>query len=255
MLAINMEDVVAVLESIYPHLIALGIIVAAAIAAAVLCRKMEKSKKFMIRTQAVCAAVLAAVVVVNLMCVGPLSSLLNLVAGRNGGSTISAESIAQAEALCGNIADEGIVLLKNEGSALPLSTRKLNVFGWASTIPCYGGTGSGALSDSYPIVSLLDGLKNAGIETNQELTDFYVKYRADRPAVEIGSQDWTLPEPPADTYSDSLIDSAKSFSDTALVVITRVGGENADLPRDLSKVTYNNNSSAYEDFPAGSHFL
>ncbi len=255
MIAVNMDDVKAVLNLIYPYLITLGIAIVAAVAVIVLCQKQERSKKFLIRAQAGAALVLAMVIVINLMCAGPLSSLLNLVAGRGGNFTISAESISEAEALCEDIADEGIVLLKNEGGILPLTGNKLNVFGWASTNPCYGGTGSGALSDSYPKVSLLDGLKNAGIETNQELTDFYVSYRTDRPEVGIGAQDWTLPEPPAANYSDSLINSAKSFSDTAMVVITRVGGEGTDIPWDFSQITYNNNSSSYEDFPAGTHFL
>ena len=48
------------------------------------------------------------------------------------------------------IAEEGIVLLKNEDNMLPMeNNKKLNVFGWASTNPCYGGTGSGSLSDAY----------------------------------------------------------------------------------------------------------
>ncbi|HCA30927.1 MAG TPA: hypothetical protein DEP23_15915, partial [Ruminococcaceae bacterium] len=82
------------------------------------------------------------------------------------------------------------MLLKNDSSLLPLNNgKKLNVFGWASTNPCYGGTGSGALSDSYPTVSLLDGLKNAGISTNTELTSFYSSYRQDRPEVGMMSQD------------------------------------------------------------------
>lgn len=255
MLDINMQDVMNVLNLIYPHLIALGIVVVLTVAAMVLCRKMAKPEKFMVRAQSAGTIVLALVIIVNLMCTGPLSSLLNLVAGRGGSSTISAESIAEAEALCEDIADEGIVLLKNEGNMLPLAGKKLNVFGWASTNPCYGGTGSGALSDSYPIVSLLDGLKNAGIETNQELSNFYTAYGAERPVVGVTGQDWTLPEPPANTYSADLIDAAKSFSDTAMVVITRVGGEGSDIPRNLGLVTYSNNSSDYEDFPAGTHFL
>ena len=42
-------------------------------------------------------------------------------------------------------AGEGMVLLKNKG-ILPLAsdTKKLNVFGWDSTNPLYGGTGSGS---------------------------------------------------------------------------------------------------------------
>ena len=131
---------------------------------------------------------------------------------------------------------------------------KLNVFGWASTNPCYGGTGSGALSDAYPTVTLLEGLKNAGFELNTELSDFYTSYRADRPEVGMFSQDWTLPEPEAAQYTDEMMNNAKAFSDTAMVVITRVGGEGADLPTDVSQVTYDAGHS-YNDFEPGDHYL
>jgi beta-glucosidase len=182
-----------------------------------------------------------------------MSTIISLAAG-NG--VISEETTVEAQALCEDIADEGIVLLENKDNVLPLGgEKKLNVFGWASTNPCYGGTGSGALSDSYPIVSLLEGLKNAGITTNADLSNFYTSYRADRPEVGMFSQDWTLPEPPAASYGSDLINNAKSFSDTAMIVITRVGGEGADLPTDMSKVTYNNNSKDYADFEAGEHYL
>ncbi|MDY5502648.1 MAG: glycoside hydrolase family 3 N-terminal domain-containing protein, partial [Gemmiger sp.] len=164
------------------------------------------------------------------------------------------ENVAASTELCEDIAEEGIVLLDNDGT-LPLAKNsKLNVFGWASTNPCYGGTGSGALSDAYPTVSLLDGLTNAGFELNTELSDFYTDYRADRPEVGMWAQDWTLPEPEAAQYSDDLLANAKAFSDTAMVVITRVGGEGADLPTDVSQVTYDAGHS-YNDFEAGEHYL
>ena len=55
------------------------------------------------------------------------------------------------------------------------------------------------------------------------------------------------------TYSDSLISDAKSFSDEAVVVLTRVGGEGADLPMNMKAegITYENNSKDYEDFKDG----
>ena len=171
-----------------------------------------------------------------------------------GGGKVSEENVAASTELCEDIAEEGIVLLDNDGT-LPLAKNsKLNVFGWASTNPCYGGTGSGALSDAYPTVSLLDGLTNAGFELNTELSDFYTDYRADRPEVGMWAQDWTLPEPEAAQYSDGLLANAKAFSDTAMVVITRVGGEGADLPTDVSQVTYDAGHS-YNDFEAGEHYL
>ena len=147
--------------------------------------------------------------------------------------------------------EEGIVLLKNVDNELPLSDEKnLNLFGWASTNPCYGGTGSGSLSDEYSTVSIIQGLEDAGYSLNTELSDFYTAFRADRPEVGMWAQDWTLPEPTAASYTTQMMDNAKAFSDTAVVVITRVGGEGADIPTDVSKVTYTDNSKDYKDFEA-----
>ena len=63
------------------------------------------------------------------------------------------------------------------------------------------------------------------------------------------------PEPPIDQYTDELMQNAKDFSDTAVVVFARTGCENADLPTDLTKVTYTNNSEDYEDFDSDRHYL
>lgn len=252
MLAINMDDVINVLNSCKPYLIALGVVLALAIVVTVACMKLKKPVKKLVRKEAWIAFLLAVVVIVNLICFIPMSSMISLAMG-NG--TITDETSDEATALVQEIAEEGIVLLKNEGT-LPLAAdSNLNVFGWASTNPCYGGTGSGALSDAYPTVSLLQGLEDAGFNLNTELSDFYTAYRADRPEVGMWAQDWTLPEPTADCYADEMMANAKEFSDTAMVVITRVGGEGADLPTDVSKVTYTDNSTEYKDFEAGEHYL
>ena len=154
------------------------------------------------------------------------------------------------------IMEDGIVLLKNE-SLLPLNeTKKLNIFGWESINPAYGGAGSGGINDLYDIVSLNQGLENAGFSINQDLVDFYNNYGADNPEMSIQKQSWTLPEPPADTYSDELIESAKEYSDVAVVVLSRKAGEgHNDIPMDVSKAAYDNNSDAYDDFPEGEHYL
>ena len=217
----------------------------------ILCGKLSKSKKYLVRFNSALGLVLALGITVNLILIGPMNSMVTLA---TGGGKVSEENVAASTELCEDIAEEGIVLLDNDGT-LPLAKNsKLNVFGWASTNPCYGGTGSGALSDAYPTVSLLDGLTNAGFELNTELSDFYTDYRADRPEVGMWAQDWTLPEPEAAQYSDDLLANAKAFSDTAMVVITRVGGEGADLPTDVSQVTYDAGHS-YNDFEAGEHYL
>ena len=252
MLAINMDDVINVLNSCKPYLIALGVVLALAIVVTVACMKLKKPVKKLVRKEAWIAFLLAVVVIVNLICFIPMSSMISLAMG-NG--TITDETSDESTALVQEIAEEGIVLLKNDGT-LPLAAdSNLNVFGWASTNPCYGGTGSGALSDAYPTVSLLQGLEDAGFNLNTELSDFCTAYRADRPEVGMWAQDWTLPEPTADSYTDEMMANAKEFSDTAMVVITRVGGEGADLPTDVSKVTYTDNSTEYKDFEAGEHYL
>lgn len=251
MLAINMDDVIKVVSSIKGYLIALAAVVLLAVAVMVGCRKMKKSKKYLIRWQAGLGLVAAAAIIVNLILTGPMYSMVSLA---TGGGKVSEENVASATQLCEDIADEGIVLLDNDGTLPMAKNSKLNVFGWASTNPCYGGTGSGALSDAYPTVTLLEGLTNAGFELNTELSDFYTSYRADRPVVGMFSQDWTLPEPEAAQYTDEMMNNAKAFSDTAMVVITRVGGEGADLPTDVSQVTYDAGHS-YNDFEPGDHYL
>lgn len=251
MLSINMDDVIKVLNSIKSQLIGFGVVAVLLIAVMIACRKQSKSKKYLIRWQAGLGMVLALAITVNLILTGPMFSMVTLA---TGGGKVSEENVASATQLCENIADEGIVLLDNDGTLPMAKNSKLNVFGWASTNPCYGGTGSGALSDAYPTVTLLEGLKNAGFELNTELSDFYTSYRADRPVVGMFSQDWTLPEPEAAQYTDELMNNAKAFSDTAMVVITRVGGEGADLPTDVSQVTYDAGHS-YNDFEPGEHYL
>ena len=251
MLAINMDDVIKVVSSIKGYLIALAAVILLAVAVMVGCRKMKKSKKYLIRWQAGLGLVAAAAIIVNLILTGPMYSMVSLA---TGGGKVSEENVASATQLCEDIADEGIVLLDNDGTLPMAKNSKLNVFGWASTNPCYGGTGSGALSDAYPTVTLLEGLTNAGFELNTELSDFYTSYRADRPVVGMFSQDWTLPEPEAAQYTDEMMNNAKAFSDTAMVVITRVGGEGADLPTDVSQVTYDAGHS-YNDFEPGEHYL
>lgn len=228
MLAINIEDVKNVLSMIQTHLIVLGILLVLGIVAIAACGKLPKAKKFLVRSQAALAMLLAVAVVVNLICFGPLNSMISLA---TGGGDIKAETSAAANKLCTEIAEEGIVLLKNDGGALPLATKKVNVFGWSSTNPVYGGTGSGSMSDAYPTVSLLEGLSQAGIEVNSDLTDFYTNYRSSRPTIGMFGQDWTIPEPAMSDYdSANIFDSAKSLSDTAIIVIARSGGEGADLP-------------------------
>ena len=253
MISVEMEDVLAVLQLCKPYII--GIIAALVIGIVIMiaCRRMSRGKRFLIRGEAVIAMVLAVVVCVNMICFGPMSTLIGLATG-NG--TLSDETNEEAAGVAEEIMEDGIVLLKNE-SLLPLNeTKKLNIFGWESINPAYGGAGSGGINDLYDIVSLNQGLENAGFSINQELVDFYNNYGADNPEMSIQKQSWTLPEPPVDTYSDELIKSAKEYSDVAVVVLSRKAGEgHNDIPMDVRKAAYDNNSDEYDDFPEGEHYL
>ena len=255
-MGVNLDDVADVVNNCIPQLIFFGVVVAAAIIvliAMAVNKKLAKPTKFMVRAQSGLAVLLAFGIMLNLVAFGPMSTMLDLVTG-NG--TITEESGAEANALCTEIAEEGIVLLQNDDNELPLASgSNLNVFGWASVGPVYGGTGAGAISADRPTVSLLDGLHNAGINTNTELSDFYTAYCAERPALGYSNHNWTLPEPTAASYTQELIDNAKSFSDTAMVVISRVGGEMADLPTNMDGLNYTENSTEYNDFEPGQHYL
>ena len=266
MLSINMSDVMNVINSIRTYLIAIGAIIIAAILIQLLVSRMKKPGRRLIRGSAFIAAVAGICICVNLICIGPMSTMLDLI---SGSGTITDETSKEASALAVEIAEEGTMLLQNDG-VLPLAAgTKLNVFGWASTNPMLGGGGSGALNTAYESVSLLQSLNDAGIETNTELSDFYTSYKADRPVCGMWTQDWTLPEPNVSKYSADMMANAKAFSGTAMIVISRPGGEGADLPNDVQAIidgtyqdgttyraaTYDDTLNEGNDWNAGDHYL
>lgn len=260
------EDVFSVISQISGWLIGIGVTVVALILILIFAGKAGKPHAGFIRAQSAIAAVLIVALMVNGILLGQLSNLITSAFTEMG--TLSEETIGTSQQTVEDVMNEGIVLLENDGT-LPLdSTANLNVFGWASTNPVYGGTGSGTV-DASTAVSLLSGLENAGFSLNQELSDFYTAYRSDRPEITINNgQDWTLPEPTADSYTDEMLENARAFSDTALIVFSRPGGEGADLPNDMGAVldgSYNQgtkytnasyqNNGDYADFEAGSTYL
>lgn len=271
MLSINIEDVLKVLETLKGHLIALGIVLLIGIIVAVACIKLPKRKKKLVRSTTGIAVLLSIIIIINLIVTGPMFTLINLALG---GGSITEESMAEAYTVNTELVGEGVTLLENKG-ALPIASGSaVNVFGWASTAPVYGGVGSGALNDQYAVTDLITGLKNAGIQVNEELVSFYETYQAERPAVGMWAQDWTLPEPNVSAYSADLMNNAKTFSDTALVVISRPGGENADMPTDMASVVdgswvkrdeltgnsyfngvYDDSLNEGNDWDAGDHYL
>ena len=241
---------------------------------------VKKGKRHLVSWGAGLSWVLIVTILANVICFGPMYN--NLAPIINGGGSVSPESAAASEAVIEKVGDEGIVLAENNG-VLPLSnTSKINVFGWAATNPIYGGTGSGSSSNEGNI-DVLASLKNAGFEVNQEIIDMYQEYSPTRKlggnVTSVRFTDWSLPEPSVDHYTDELMDNAKAFSDTAVIVLARSGGEGQDLPTDMSKVidgtvdnvrqtlangnenynyfaaSYDNNSDQYDDFAPGESYL
>lgn len=230
---ITADDIKATVLTLKSYVVAIVVILVIAIVVAIGVFKLKQPLKGLIRWEALIAVIVAIAVIANMIIMGPEYGIINNAFADQ--YYLSEETIAASEQLVQDIANEGIVLLKNEDNALPLSdVKKINVFGWSSTNPIYGGTGSGSVDEST-CITLLQGLKDAGFELNTTISDFYTNYKNARPYVGMGGQDWTIPEPTIEEYeAANIFESAKEFSDTAVIVIARTGGENADLPTSIS---------------------
>lgn len=167
-------------------------------------------------------------------------------------NTVSEELVvdetARAKEVTEQMEAEGLVLLRNEEKTLPLAEKKINVFGYASDAIVYGGSGSGA-GDESKNVHLDTALTEAGFEVNEELTAFYSEKNTAEKAengVTIALSNYDVPEPAASEYENGLLDNAKAFSDTAVVVFGRSGGEGSDMPMDME---------GYQGGTAGRHYM
>lgn len=149
---------------------------------------------------------------------------------------------AKATELAQEIAGEGIVLLKNVDNALPLDEPEINVFGWGGCDNgfIYMGFGSGTASE-YGKISLYQGLEEAGFAPNPTLMDAYngVKYSRDKG---WAASSWKLYEP-LDILTDDVMEEAKEYSQTAMVVISRFGMEGYDLPKYQNDKNGNNTNN------------
>ena len=166
------------------------------------------------------------------------------------GQSLTVEQAAdQSRAMAQELVQEGAVLLKDQNNALPLAEgTAVNLFGYGSVDPIYGGSGSGA-SDTSSNIDLVTGLTNAGFSVNQELVDFYKKSGVSRAAQKgFEGSNFTPAEVPAEKYTDTLLQNAKAFSDVAIVTISRVGGEGGDLPQDMY-------AAGYSKTDDGKHYL
>lgn len=162
-----------------------------------------------------------------------------------------------------DLAREGIVLMKNDDNALPIYTPqsptgkattakpKVSVFGKNSANIAYGGSGSGGFSGDTA-VTLYSALEGAGYELNPQLKNFYADNnlsgdgRASNPKLGLGgtgSDEKTLytGETEQSKYDMSVKNSYVQYKDAAFVLLTRIGGENFDLPRTMKGAIGANN--------------
>ena len=163
-------------------------------------------------------------------------------------------TLKESDALCQTIGDESMVLLKNQNNVLPLEEYEtINVFGWGATDEGFllKGVGSGSSTISTKKqVTLLDAFDNSDeyIEYNQDIIDFYMDFgEANSSKLRMNSSlsksnVYNLAEPSAKEL-EPLIEDAQLFSDVAIFVISRCGGENlggsasGDLPKGYINIT------------------
>lgn len=153
-------------------------------------------------------------------------------------ATNKAEAFANAQEVNLKLAEEGFVLLKNENAALPMNKgARISVFSKNSVNLSYGGSGSGGF-DTSNNKNLYESLNDAGFVTNPTLKSFYESSQsgpvrtANSSDLDNGdNQKIATAETPQSKYTDAVRNSYADYSDAALVVITRIGGEGFDLPR------------------------
>lgn len=153
-------------------------------------------------------------------------------------ATNKAEAFANAQEVNLKLAEEGFVLLKNENAALPMNKgARISVFSKNSVNLSYGGSGSGGF-DTSNNKNLYESLNDAGFVTNPTLKRFYESSQsgpvrtANSSDLDNGdNQKIAAAETPQSKYTDAVRNSYADYSDAALVVITRIGGEGFDLPR------------------------
>ena len=153
-------------------------------------------------------------------------------------ATNKAEAFANAQEVNLKLAEEGFVLLENENAALPMNKgARISVFSKNGVNLSYGGSGSGGF-DTSNNKNLYESLNDAGFVTNPTLKNFYESSQsgpvrtANSSDLDNGdNQKIATAETPQSKYTDAVKNSYADYSDAALVVITRIGGEGFDLPR------------------------
>ncbi|WP_062528922.1 glycoside hydrolase family 3 N-terminal domain-containing protein [Demequina rhizosphaerae] len=171
----------------------------------------------------------------------PYVSAISTVASLSFDDDTAAAQAARdnAAVVAEQVSDEGMVLLKNEGDALPLTSEKLNVFSFASFNLALGGGGSGG-SNTADALTLYQALEQGGIAYNESLYATMEEAGAEHT---VGSSNAFVQiaeailaqgegEPAPDYLTDEVLAQADEYADTSLVVIGNAGTEGSDFTQD-----------------------
>ncbi|MDD3794484.1 MAG: glycoside hydrolase family 3 C-terminal domain-containing protein [Lachnospiraceae bacterium] len=144
------------------------------------------------------------------------------------------------------IAEESVVLMKNENNVLPLKdVKSISVFGKAAEDPFYAGGGSGTASGYYPdemYTSIYQSLETAGYSVNPALRAFYEKQDSlealsgayfsysvtEEGTVEHEGNRASISDVDPADFTGAVTDSYDRYSDAAVVVLGRTGSEGGD---------------------------
>lgn len=164
------------------------------------------------------------------------TSIDNVFTSAESSNTNVTTTTTDWNALAKKIEGESITLLKNKNDVLPLSvpssgSLKVNLLGYRSYAPVFGGSGSGS-TDIDTATSLVSALTDNGFDVNLTPLNqgLYTTATSDNYGNTFGGANLSIDETPvAEFTGDSSFENLKSFSDTCIITLGRCGGEGSDL--------------------------
>lgn len=195
-----------------------------------------------IETIAVCIGLLL-VLILNIVCSAYSTVITQFFDKPNIDKKETEAATAVAHDVAQRISEEGIVMLKNDNHALPLSmdTEKenhVNVFGVASMDPFYTPNSSAA-GNKMDAVNVPDGLANAGITINPDLFQLYYDSEYKNESSILFGQfkiDWRKKQLPLNEYPADIWEKTQNYSDVAIIFLSRYGSEGMnDVPQSMEE--------------------
>ena len=200
---------------------------------------MKKKNIIVLSVWGAVAAVIIALCIFLAWYASTWDRALSMYFGYIGGtSTVADEELAaEEEELVYQVVDEGCVLLQNDNDALPLSEgSKVSVFGITAQMWMTKERQTNSKDTVF-----LESLESAGLEINTSLRKFYKQSKHTNWGIcatmgdGSAASDWAIDEVPQSEYTDDVTSSYSEYSDAAIVVITRGGGEGGDLARHMGR--------------------